>query len=77
MVLIKSVVNLILKEHRHYNFSGPLLALGVPNVYATPSELSSQLKIYSLPGTVPENAEVSGRMGFVNAETFLRRRPPA
>ncbi|MDO8803074.1 MAG: hypothetical protein Q7R35_01465 [Elusimicrobiota bacterium] len=71
MALIKSVVNLILKEHGHYKFSGPLLALGVPDVYATPAELKSWLKTYSLPGAVQENAAVSGRMGFVDAKTFF------
>ncbi len=71
MALIKSVVNLILKEHRIYKFSGPLLALGVPDVYATPAELKTWVKTYSLPGAVPENAEVSGRMGFVSAKTFF------
>lgn len=40
MAFIKSVVKLFLREYPTYNYAGPVLALGVPEFYATADELN-------------------------------------
>jgi hypothetical protein len=39
MAFIKSAVRLIIKEHAAFEFRGPVLTLGVPEVYATYEEI--------------------------------------
>jgi hypothetical protein len=79
MAIIKSAVRLIIREHPHYHFSGPVLTLGVPEIYATYTELVDWFG--SLAGAAcqvpPSQVELSDneigrKLGWVSANTFFK-----
>lgn len=43
MAIPKAPARLILREHARYQFSGPVLCLGVPDIYVSESELDAEL----------------------------------
>lgn len=79
MAILKPAAKLIVREHARYGFRGPLLSLGVPEIYATYDELgawSSEYLQKKLPFG-PEEAQrstnkIGARLGWVNARTFFR-----
>jgi hypothetical protein len=79
MAFIKPAVKLILRESAHYAYAGPVLALGVPEVYATVQELNEWLPRWTgKAGDLVNSPEMlSGspfgrRQGWVSARTFFR-----
>jgi hypothetical protein len=79
MAIIKPAVKLILREARHYNFSGPVLTLGVPEIYATPSEcinwfpaLTGQYCDVPLAEMGLSTNETGQKLGWISASTFFR-----
>ncbi len=79
MAIIKSCVKLIIKNSPYYQYSGKVLALGTPEIYATPEELKSWFQ--SLAGRkfplLDENIKLTKnplgkKYGWVSADTFLR-----
>lgn len=44
MALLRPTVQLLLREHARYKFEGPVLALGVPEIYATHAELAQWMR---------------------------------
>ena len=65
MALIKAAARLIIRERSTYSYHGPVLCLGVPDIYLTPAELSAALN----DGVTP--VEPAGAQGFVDAHAFL------
>ena len=63
MALIKAAARLIVREQARYRYSGPILCLGVPDVYLTARELALELGIAQV--------EASGPRGFVSADAFF------
>ncbi len=79
MAFIKSALKLILREHQTYRYEGPVLALGVPEVYATEAELNEWSKEWldgrrfpdsKLPGMASTNA-VGRELQWVSAKAFF------
>ena len=78
MALLKTTVKLIIREHALYNFSGPLLALGVPEIYATYPELTNWFPSLAGrrcpldPAAVKLTEHPNGPLlGWVSADTFF------
>jgi hypothetical protein len=79
MALIKTSVKLIIKEHSSYAFSGPVLALGVPEIFATYSELSAWFQeftgrscsVSSQQVNITTNS-VGQKLKWVTADTFFK-----
>ena len=60
MALIKSTVKLIIREHMARGFLSPALTLGVPEVYATYSELKKWMLDFTgqkIQGTINSGEE--------------------
>lgn len=79
MALIKAAVRLLLREHKRYEFKGPVLALGVPEVYASHAELSAWFPAETgRPCPVPASeaklttSHVGLPLGWVDAGTLFR-----
>ncbi len=78
MAILKSSVKLIIRELPRYSYSGPALALGVPEVYATHAELREWLpalagRSYDLAASelaITDNV-VGRKLGWVTAQTFF------
>lgn len=78
MAILKPAVKLIVRESAHYQLKGPLLSLGVPEVYATMPELRRWLPEYAgREVTLSESAvqqstnKFGSRLGWVDARTFF------
>lgn len=79
MALIHAAVKLIIREHSHYNFQGPVVSLGVPEIYATERELTKWFPRYTgRPSKLdPSEATTSTnrfgrRLNWVTAESFFK-----
>lgn len=79
MSIIHAAVKLIVREHAHYQFEGPAVSLGVPEIYATQKELSEWFPaLAGKPSRLdPADAEISSnkygrRLGWVTAESFFK-----
>ena len=79
MALIKPAVKLIVRESRRLKLLGPVLSLGVPEVYATYDELRHWLEGFhgETSRIRPDEATLSQnkfgrRLGWVDARTFLK-----
>jgi hypothetical protein len=79
MAIIKSCVKLIIKNDNVYHYSGRVLALGVPEIYATQGELMEWFPSFAGKKFPLSNSEVKlsthevgRRLKWVTAETFLR-----
>lgn len=78
MSLIHSAVKLIIREHSHYNFEGPAVSLGIPEIYATAEELrewfpklagmDSKLEVSAAKTSVNK---YGSKLGWVRAESFF------
>lgn len=64
MAIIKAAARLILRERASYAYAGPVLCLGVPDIYLTPAELR---KSSSYAGDIETDASGS----FVSARSFF------
>lgn len=77
MALIRSAVRLIIEQHVASGFRGPVLTLGVPEIYATEKEIAgwrgavSQPERSLPPAKVTTNP-VGKRLGWVTASTFFQ-----
>jgi hypothetical protein len=78
MAIIKSAIKLIIREYANYNFQAPVLTLGVPEIYATASELEEWFKDATgkkstIQSSNIENSsnKIGGQLGWVNAKTFF------
>jgi hypothetical protein len=79
MAIIKSAVRLIIREHPHYRFSGPVLTLGVPEIHATYPELldwfgtlaGSPCQVSASQVELSDN-EIGRKLGWVSAQTFFK-----
>ena len=79
MALMKPAVKLILRESRAYQYRGPVLTLGVPDIYATSADLTAwfpqltgRMFRSSLADAPPLPSELGRELGWVSADTFLR-----
>lgn len=79
MALIKSVVKLLIREQKRLGFTGQVLALGTPEIYASPAELCSWFpELAGKPCPVaPATATISTnehcrKLGYVDAATYFR-----
>jgi hypothetical protein len=79
VAIIKSSVKLIIRQHSAYQFKGPVLALGIPEVYATHDELVSYFKALSAQPcrvgaseVVISNNPTGRQLGWVSFDTFLK-----
>ena len=79
MSIIHAAVKLIIREHARYKFKGPVVCLGVPEIYATADELASWFPEYTGAPSLLKQSEVQvstnkyGRqLNWVTAESFFR-----
>ena len=79
MAIVKSAVRIILREHAKYQFSGPALSLGVPEIYATYGELEKWFpELAGRPCSLkPTDARVTmnatgKKLGWVTSGTFFQ-----
>jgi hypothetical protein len=78
MAIIKSAVKLVIREHATYHFAGPVLTLGIPEIYASYGELqkwfpdlagqSCPLKPADIKITTNETGQ---KLSWVTADTFF------
>jgi hypothetical protein len=79
MAIIKSAVKIIIRESVTYNFSGPALSLGVPEIYATYDELEKWFpkltgqacRLKSTDSKLTLN-EIGHKLGWVTSGTFFK-----
>lgn len=76
MAIIKSAARLIIEQHLASPFDGPLLTLGVPEIYASQDDIAQW---YGESGRVPPSLAASEartllakRLGWLTASTFFR-----
>jgi hypothetical protein len=79
MALIKTSIKLIIKEHNSYRFSGPVLALGVPEIYATYPELNAWFQEFTGRSCLVASDKVNittnsvgQKLKWVAADTFFK-----
>jgi hypothetical protein len=79
MAIINSSVKLIIRERSLYRFSGPALALGIPEIYATYSNLKEwfpdlageECRLTAKDIKITTN-EVGRNLGWVTSDTFFK-----
>jgi hypothetical protein len=79
MALIKTSIKLIIKEHNSYGFSGPVLALGVLEIYATYTELNAWFQEFTGRSCPVASCQVNittntdgQKLKWVAADTFFK-----
>ncbi|MEZ5566183.1 MAG: hypothetical protein R3F24_12020 [Gammaproteobacteria bacterium] len=79
MAILKSAARLISREHAHYQFRGPALTLGVPEIYATTDEITAWSREYlgAEPAWNIDEVEISTnrfgkRLSWVKARSFFQ-----
>lgn len=79
MAIIKSAVKIIMRQHSEYQLSGPVLTLGVPEIYGTYKELAADFMALTGQPCRVSGSEVvissnpAGRqLGWVSFGTFLK-----
>lgn len=79
MAFIKTAIKLIIRESVSYKFAGPLLSLGVPEVYATHPEIDSWFNSLAGQRCPLDSAEVritdnalGKKLGWVSAGSFFK-----
>lgn len=78
MAIISAALKLIVRAHARYNFSGNMLTLAVPDVYATKSDIDKWFKKYANANSQlsSEDIHLSENMicrhlGYVKGKTFF------
>jgi len=79
MAIIKPAVKIIVRENATYNFSGPALSFGVPEIYATYGELKQWFPELTGQPCLLKPAEVNltlneigKKLGWVTSDTFFK-----
>jgi hypothetical protein len=78
VAIISSALKLIVRAHSRYNFSGDMLTLAVPDVYATPSDIDNWFRTFAKTKSQlsPEHSELSEnqicrRLGYIKGKSFF------
>ena len=79
MAILKPAARLIVRDHAKYALKGPLLSLGVPEIYATYDELQEWSRDYLARDVLIGRGDaqhstnkIGARLGWVSARTFFR-----